>query len=184
MVTRRYGYGSIYFDHAPGSDCGDGRYHRHCTGRWRGELQLHPVNGRRRVVKVSGKNKTEVEAKLAAKREELDEGVTTSADYTVRKRAEDWLAHGLDGRSERTRKLYTDGVEPLLEVIGDVPLRDLSANDVRLALVKIAATRSTRTVQIARNCLSRAIKRAQANDKVRRNVAELAELPGARSRGV
>ena len=130
MVTRRYGYGSIYFDHAPGSDCGDGRYHRHCTGRWRGELQLHPVNGRRRVIKVSGKNKTDVESKLVAKRDELEDGVTTSADYTVRRCAEDWLAHGLDGRSERTRTLYTDAIEPLLAILGDVPLRDLSANDV------------------------------------------------------
>ncbi len=177
MVTKRYGYGSIYFDHAPGTECRDARYHRHCTGRWRGEVQLRPVNGKRRVVKVSGNNKTDVENKLAAKREELDEGVTTSADYTVRKCAGDWLAHGLDGRSERTRTLYTDGIEPLLAILGSVPLRDLTATDVRKALVQVAETRSTRTVQIARNCLVRAIRRAQAHNLVRRNVAELAELP-------
>jgi integrase len=43
--------------------------------------------------------------------------------------------------------------------------------------VPIAGTRSTRTVQIARDCLVRAIKRAEAHDRVRRNVAALAELP-------
>src|SRR5260370_8910349 len=61
--------------------------------------------------------------------------------------------------------------------MGDRALRDLTANDVRGALVEMAATRSTRTVQIARNCLVRAIRRAEANDHVRRNVAALAELP-------
>ena len=72
---------------------------------------------------MSGRNKTDVEAKLGAIRDELDQGVSTSASYTVRKCAEDWLAHGLDGRSDRTLKLYADGIEPLLAIIGNVPLR-------------------------------------------------------------
>jgi hypothetical protein len=74
-------------------------------------------------------------------------------------------------------------LKPLLAIIGDKPLRDLTANDVRGALVEMAKTRSTRTVQIARNCLTRAIKRAEANDLVRRKVAALAELPQGQAPG-
>ena len=42
---------------------------------------------------------------------------------------------------------------------------------------KLAATRSTRTVQLARNALARAIRYAEANDLVGRNVAALVTTP-------
>jgi integrase len=58
-----------------------------------------------------------------------------------------------------------------------VKLRDLSAADVRSALAKLAATRSTRTVQLARNALARAIRYAEASDLVGRNVAALVTAP-------
>jgi integrase len=130
---------------------------------------------------VSGRTKQDVKDKLKGLHDELDIGVRSSAAYTVQRCADDWLANGLDGRSAKTVNDAADALKPLLAVIGDRPLRELTANDVRGALVKIAATRSTRTVQIARNCLMRAIRRAEANDHVRRNVAALAELPEGRA---
>jgi len=39
---------------------------------------------------------------------------------------------------------------------GGIPLRDLTVQDVRSALVKMAATHSTPTLQKAHNCLTRA----------------------------
>ncbi len=126
---------------------------------------------------MSGRTKQDVKDKLKDLHEELDVGARSSAAYTVQSCADDWLANGLDGRSVKTVNDARDVLKPLLATIGDRPLRDLTANDVRGALVQMAATRSTRTVQIARNCLVRAIRRAEANDHVRRNVAALAELP-------
>ena len=176
MGRRGHGEDSIYFDHT--GDCKDSRYHRDCPGRWRGVVSLgKATDGTRIRRKVSGRTKQEVKDKLAELHDELDVGVRTSAAYTVQRCADDWLANGLDGRSAKTVNAAKDALKPLLAIVGDKPLRDITANDVRSALVVMGKTRSTRTLQIARNCLARAIRRAEANDHVRRNVAMLAELP-------
>lgn len=178
MTRRGHNEDGVYFDHANAGECRDERYHRNCAGRWRGAISLGVgSDGRRLRRKVSGRTKQEVKDKLKELHDELDVGVRSSAAYTVQRCADDWLANGLDGRSAKTVNDAKDALKPLLAIIGNRPLRDLTANDVRGALVKMSATRSTRTLQIARNCLARAIKRAAANDHVRRNVAALAELP-------
>jgi hypothetical protein len=59
--------------------------------------------------------------------------------YTVRQAAEDWLAHGLDGRSAKTVKKNQNVLEPILNVIGARKLRELTAADVRKALSTMAA---------------------------------------------
>ena len=41
---------------------------------------------------------------------------------------------------------------------GTIPLKDLTVQDVRTALAKMAATHATRTLQKAHNCLTRAIR--------------------------
>lgn len=178
-MTPRRGHheDGITFDHR-GGVCTDAQFHRTCRGRWVGSISLgKTTSGTRSRKKVYGQTKAEVRAKLKATHEELDSGVRSSATYTVAQCAADWLANGLDGRSAKTVNDARDALKPLLAIVGDKPLRDLTANDVRGALVTMGKTRSTRTLQIARNCLTRAIKRAEANDLVRRNVAALAELP-------
>ena len=67
-----------------------------------------------------------------------------------------------------------------MAVIGSKALRELTAADVRQALIRSATTRSTRAVEISRNCLVRAIRHAEANDRVRRNVAALVHPPRGR----
>ena len=66
-------------------------------------------------------------------------------------------------------------LEPLVDIIGAVPLRELSAATVRSALKDLAATRATRTVGMTHAGLARAIRHAEANDNVRRNVAMLVD---------
>lgn len=58
-----------------------------------------------------------------------------------------------------------------------LPLRELTAVTVRSALKDLAATRATRTVGMAHAGLTRAIRHAEASDKVRRNVATLVDTP-------
>jgi hypothetical protein len=108
-------------------------------------------------------------------------GVRSSCSYTVRRAVEDWLREGLDGTSERTRTLYEGLLNPLLDMIGAKPLRDLSASDVRSALSQLVTRYSTRSLQITRNCLERAIRHAESNDLVGRNVAALLKAPRGRS---
>ena len=169
-TVRRRGHGEdgIYFDAA--------------RNRYMGAVSLgYGPDGKRIRRKVSGKTKQEVRAKLKALHEELNTGVKSSRTYTVRQTVEDWLREGLDGTSERTRTLYEGLLEPVLEMIGARPLRDLSAGDVRSALGELVTRYSTRSLQITRNSLERAIRHAEANDLVGRNVAALVKSPRGRS---
>ena len=115
-------------------------------------------DGQRRRKKVSGRNKTEVRAKLAELHDELNDGVVSHAAYTVAQAIRDWLADGLAGRAPKTVSTQREVLEPLIGIIGAVPLRELTAATVRSALKELAATRATRTVGMAHAGLTRAIR--------------------------
>ena len=171
------GRGTIIFDHE-GAPCTDSRYHRHCKGRWRGVLSRgFGPDGRRRRYKVSGRTKQDVIDALNKKREELDAGLATSRSYKVERAARDWLEHGLPGRSGRTRQIYRDALAPLLGKIGHKTLRDLTAEEVEAGLNSLTGELSSRSLQIAHNCLRRTIRYAEAKGKVGRNVAALIDTP-------
>jgi integrase len=111
---------------------------------------------------------------------ELDAGVRTLAGYTVGMAVADWLAEGLAGRAAKTIQVYRDVLGPVLAVIGRIPLRDLTVQDVRTALAKMAATHSTPTLQKAHNCLTRVLRHAEGRDVDRRNVSALVDAPRGR----
>jgi integrase len=118
--------------------------------------------------------------KLRDLRHQLDKGITPKAGYThynVRQAAGDWLAHGLDGRSPKTIKKNQNVLEPILKSIGARKLRELTAADVRQALATMAAGYSSAAVSMGHLALKRAIRHAEANDLVSRNVAALADTP-------
>jgi integrase len=181
---RGYGEDGIYFDHR--ADCHDSAHHRTCSGRWRGVISLgFDADGKRIRKKVSGQTRTEVKDKLKALHSELDAGVRTAAGYTVEKAAgytvekaaADWLNEGLPGCAAKTVEANRDSLRPLLAVIGTIPLKDLTVQDVRGALKKMATTHATRTLQKAHNCLTRALRHAEGQDLVRRNVSALMDTP-------
>jgi hypothetical protein len=68
----------------------------------------------------------------------------------------------------------------LNEELGNVRLTEPTASDVQAAL---AARLSTRTVQIAHNVLVRAIRQAERDDLVGRNVAALVDAPKVQQAG-
>ena len=103
--------------------------------------------------------------------------MVTNAAYTVAQAIKDWLADGLAGRAPKAVSTQREVLEPLLDIVGAVPLRELSAANVRSALKDLAATRATRTVGMTHAGLTRAIRHAEANDRVRRNVATLVDTP-------
>jgi len=178
-TRRRRGEDGISFEHR--GPCRDPERHRHCPGLWRGEITLgYTGDGKRARRKVSGKTKAAVVDKLRDLHLQLDKGITPKAGYThytVRQAAEDWLAHGLDGRSPKTVKKNQNVLQPILAVIGARKLRELTAADVRQALAAMAAGYSTAAVSMGHLALKRAIRHAEANDLVSRNVAALADTP-------
>src|SRR5882724_1245315 len=180
MTTRRRrGEDGISFEHR--GPCRDPHRHRHCPGLWRGEITTgYTDDGKRTRRKVSGTTKAAVVDKLRDLHTQLDKGVTPKpgyAHYTVRQAAGDWLAHGLEGRSPKTVTKNQNVLEPILAVIGARKLRDLTAADVRQALAAMAAGYSTAAVSMGHLALKRAIRHAEANDLVSRNVAALADTP-------
>ena len=180
MTTRRrHGEDGISFEHR--GPCRDPHRHRGCPGLWRGEFTTgYTGDGKRTRRKVSGTTKAAVIDKLRDLHHQLDQGITPKpgyTHYTVRQAAEDWLAHGLDGRSPKTVTKNQNMLEPILNVIGARKLRDLSAADVRQALAAMAAGYSTAAVSMGHLALKRAIRHAEANDLISRNVATLADTP-------
>jgi integrase len=127
--------------------------------------------------KVTGRTKTEVRDKLKKLQAEAHAGLKTSASYTLSKAVDDWAAVALDGLAAKTVRSHIDLLRPVTVLIGNVPLRDLTAHDVRRALNKLAETRSTRTIASTHNVLVRVIRHAEANDHVGRNVAAFVKPP-------
>jgi hypothetical protein len=91
----------------------------------------------------------------------LDAGVRTIYGYTVEKAVTDWLAEGLPSCTAKTVEVNRDALRPLLAVIGAISLKDL-------------------TVQDARTALTRAVRPAEGQDLVRRNVSALVDTPWGR----
>jgi len=175
---------SIYYDHK--TPCRDPDEHRRCTGSWRDVVSLgYGPDGKRIRRKVRGQTKTEVRDKLRDLHIDIEAGLRKPEAVTLREAAEDWLTHGLDGRSAKTVRKNRD---VLLAVIGRKRLRELTAAEVHAALRSVAATRSMSTVAVAHNCLTRLIRYAEARDLVRRNVSALVDTPkgqpGRRSRSL
>jgi integrase len=77
--------------------------------------------------------------------------------------------------------LYRGLLEPLMELIGKRQLRELSAAEVRDGLSHLTDRYATRSLQITRNSLERAIAHAQADDLVGRNIASLVKVPRGRT---
>ncbi len=177
MGRRGFREDAIYFDHS--GDCRDERHHKGCPGRWRGAVSLgYGADGKRIRRKVSGRTKQEVKDKLGEIHSDLEAGIRRpDSRYTVAQAVADWLREGFDGRSKQTVSLNRDVLKPVVASIGKVTLRELTTRDVRGVLTGIAATRSSRTVVLAHNALERAIRHAEANDYVRRNVSALVRPP-------
>src|SRR5690242_21863065 len=179
MSARRgWGEDGIFFEHEGDAPCRDSARHRNCEGRWRGVVSLgFGPDGKRIRRKVSGRTKGMVQDRLKKLHEEIDAGVKTNPNYTVRRAAEDWLQEGLVGRSPKTIKKNENVLAPILTAIGGRRLRELTAADVQHALTTMAKTYSSAAVTMGHNALTRAIRHAEARDLVGRNVATLVETP-------
>ena len=129
-----------------------------------------------------GPTKTAVREKFKQLRDEHDNGINSSASYTVEDAITDWLTRGLNGRSEVTinlNRIYAN--LHVIPALGKAKLRDLTADDVDDWLQKKKLILATSTLKSCLGVLRRAIAQAQQRNKVLRNVAELVTAPEGRS---
>jgi len=138
--------------------------------------------GKRMVKRASGRTRTEARDKLRAlMRDHADGLVMSGRGVTVEWAVRDWLTFGLVNRSAKTVELNRYLCEThLIPHLGARQLRALTAAQVEGWLQLLRLDLSTRTLQLARSCLSRAVRRAMQRDLVRRNVVELTQVPSGR----
>jgi integrase len=172
MTTRRSrGDGGLHFDEA--------------RQRWIASATVgYTPAGKRIVRRGSGRTKTDAKAKLREILRDHEEGVRTtgSAHYTVGQAITDWLTYGLSGRDRKTvetRRILAE--QHVIPALGARKLRELTAEDVDRWLGEKSRTLSTRTLVDVRSVLCRAVARAQARDKVKRNVVLLCEVPAGQA---
>jgi integrase len=149
------------------------------NGGWVGAISLgFDGQGRRQRIKRKAKTKTELKEKLITVVAEREAGLKTSRNYTVRDAVQDWLDKGLRGRNPET--IRTNRIligHHLLPLIGGIKLTELTADDVDNWLEGRSGKLATNTLQRLHANLKRAIRQAQARDRVLRNVAELVSTP-------
>jgi integrase len=139
-------------------------------------------SGKRIVKRGRGRTKTEAQRKLREIIRDYEDGqIPDDYGYTVAHAVRDWLKFGLSGRDEDTiTKCTILANTHVIPPLGARKLRDLSADDIDRWLADKAQILSTRSLREVRSVLKRSITRAQARDKVKRNVVLLCEVPQGR----
>jgi integrase len=151
--------------------------------RWVASVTVgYNASGKRIVERARGRTKTEAKLKLREILRDYEDGLVVGAyGYTVADAVRDWLTHGLIGRDAETiTKCTILANTHVIPALGARKLRELSADDVDHWLADKAAILSTRTLREVRSVLKRAVTRAQARDKVKRNVVLLCDIPQGR----
>ena len=145
--------------------------------RWVGRASLgYNADGKRRIGTVSARTKTEARNKLRALLRDHDDGLPTQRAYTVGDAVEAWLAHGLVGRDPNTVANRTSLARThIIAGLGKRRLTELTAEEVDRWLADKASTLSTDTLRRLLSILRQSIRRAQARDLVKRNVALLCD---------
>jgi integrase len=138
--------------------------------------------GRRQRIKRRARTKAEVKDKLIQVVAEREAGLKTAHNYTVADAVRDWLAKGLRGRDPNTiMTLTTLAKQHVLPLIGGFKLTELTADDVDDWLDGLTGQLASSSLYRVHAILKRAIRQAQARDRVLRNVAELVRTPKGRS---
>jgi integrase len=136
------------------------------------------TKGKRQRVKRKGKTKTQVKDKLREVVDNLETGVRAEARYTVNDAVNDFFDKGLKGKSKATIDNYRSlATHHLIPQIGTTKLQQLTADQLDEWIDERAGELSTRSLRLIHQILERAIRQAQARDKVRRNVATLIMIP-------
>ena len=169
MTARRNrGEGGLHFDET--------------RARWIATAAVgYDARGKRITRKASGRTKTEAKNKLRDMLRDHADGLAATGTTTVEDAVRDWLAYGLAGRASTTAVNYASLAEArIIGPLGQRRLHDLSADDVDRWLRAQAKEVSTRTLRLLHSILNRAIVRAMARDKVKRNVVALWPCPSDR----
>jgi integrase len=151
--------------------------------RWIATITVgYDGRGKRIVRKASDKTKGGALAKLKENLRDHEDGLAIGPqNYTVAEAVQNWLEFGLSHRDPATaKKCRILAAKHIIPALGARKLRELSADDVDRWLAAKAKALSTDTLRQIRSILKRSVSRAQARDKVKRNVVLLCDVPTGR----
>lgn len=161
-----------------------GLYWSESRQRWMAEITVgYDGRGKRITRKTSAKTKTEAKDKLKEMVRDSDDGLAIAPnDFTVGDAVRDWLTFGQGKREEGTIAWITSlAKNHVIPALGARHLRELSADDVDRWLAQKSRILGTRSLKEIHSILRQSITRAQARDKVKRNVSLLCETPKGRA---
>lgn len=155
--------------------------------RWEGRIELPPgPDGKRKRRLVTGRTKADVADRMKQIQAELDDGLLPASDQlTVAEYLDRWLTLTLPGTvATRTVDNYGEVVRLYISPhIGRRKLRNLTPDDVTAMIRALDADgKSTNTQRLARSVLRRALRRAQQEGSIIRNVAAIADGPKVRAK--
>lgn len=161
---------------------GEGGLTQRPDGLWVGKVELppDPVTGKRRDARVSSMVQSEAVKKLnKMKRDLADRGDLPSGTTTLAKYITYWL-NDINQSRPKTRAGYRSKIEQyIIPAIGKIKLDKLSPDDVRklesyiVDTKKLSPTSALQAYQI----LKKALKDAERENRVTRNVATLVDPP-------
>jgi integrase len=168
MGRRSRGDGSVFYDVA--------------RGCWVGQIDLgrDPQTGKRRRPKVSAATKTEARDKLDELRDEQRRtGTVARRDTTAGQVMDDWLANlPPEIRSPISVRCHQDAAARIKAELGQAKIVRLAPGQVEQLLAGMVRDGyATSTISQTLSTLRRAIRRAQRDGLVGKNVAELVDCP-------
>lgn len=146
----------------------------------------YTANGKKIVRSGSGKTETEALRNMRKAVADYEAGlVPAGRNYTVGQAVEDWLNHRkrlgtVDGTWKKDESLSRTHIVPM---IGGQKLQRLTVEQVDEWLADRAGVLAMRSLREVRRCLRLAIRRAQINGLVERNVVDLCEMPKKARKG-
>lgn len=152
--------------------------------RWIAEITIGYTPAGKRIVRTaSGKTKTEALKKLKDKQRDHEDGHAIEPHgYTVADAVNYWHEQfAKSGKAQKTADMYRGYIDNhIIPGLGARKLRELTVEDVERWLGSLTEKLSTRSLRILHSLLNRSVKKAQARDKVKRNVVMLADVPEGR----
>ena len=160
---------------------GEGSIYQREDGAWIGAIDLGWVDGKRSRRVISAKTRGEIVKRLRELHPVIAQGVVPASDrLTVGEYLNGWVVNRIPGTiTTRTEALYERAVKVYINPsIGKLRLNKLAPSDVSRMLQDLEAKGySPATRRMARATLRRALRMAEQDGVLSRNVASIAEGP-------
>ena len=161
---------------------GEGSIYQRADGIWIGSVLVPSFDGKKRQRRVSSKSYRECLAKLKQMQRELEDGTAVGQKMTLAAWLDRWINEiHKDEIRPKTRSDYIRVVKQISESIGDRRLDRLTPEDVRGMITHLGKGR--RRTQKAHAVLQSALKDAEREGLVHRNVASVVHKPKTDSGG-